>query len=356
MTNHKIPVTILAATGTVGQRFVQLLDQHPWFEVTALTGSDRTAGKTYGDATHWLLGSAIPEWARSLQVLPPDAEINTPLIFSALPADAAQVIEPALAAQGKWVCSNASAFRSVPDVPLILPEVNPDHLDLLETQQRQRGWHGGIVTNPNCASTGITIVLKALGDAFGLRQAFVVTMQSVSGAGYPGVASLDILDNIIPYISGEEDKVEWEPRKMLGLLENGQVQLSDLRLSAQVNRVSTTEGHMGCLSIQCAYAPKVEEAVEVLRSFRLPSVSVDLPSSPKPAILVRDEPDRPQPRLDRLSGNGMSTVVGRVRSDPLFDLKMVVLSHNTIRGAAGASIYNAELLVRSGRLGGNFTS
>jgi aspartate-semialdehyde dehydrogenase len=356
MTKHKIPVTILAATGTVGQRFVQLLDGHPWFRVTALTGSDRTAGKTYGDATHWLLGSAMPDWARSLQVLPSDAEINTPLVFSALPADAAHAIEPLLAAQGRWVCSNASAFRSVPDVPLVLPEVNPDHLDLLDTQQRERGWRGGIITNPNCASTGITIVLKALGDAFGLKQAFVVTMQSISGAGYPGVASLDILDNVIPFINAEEDKVEWEPRKMLGLLENGQVKLSHLRLSAQVNRVSTTEGHMGCLAVQFSSAPNLEEAVDALRSFRLPLASADLPSSPKPAILVRDEPDRPQPRLDRLTGKGMSTVVGRVRPDPLFDLKMVVLSHNTIRGAAGASIYNAELLVRSGRVGGDYLS
>jgi aspartate-semialdehyde dehydrogenase len=351
MMAKKIPVTVLAATGTVGQRFVQLLDGHPWFEVAALTGSERTAGKTYADACHWLLGSELPEWVRSMPVLPPDAAVDTPLVFSALPADAAFEIEPALAEQGKWVCSNASAFRSEADVPLILPEVNPDHLDLLAVQQRQRGWSGGIVTNPNCASTGITIALKALDNAFGVRRAFVVTLQSISGAGYPGVASLDIVDNVIPYIGGEEDKVESEPRKMLGVFEDDQVRLSDIVISAQVNRVGISEGHLGCLSIQFEWSPKVEEALEVLRSFRLPQASAGLPSSPKPVILVRDEPDRPQPRLDRLTGHGMSTVVGRVRPDPLFDLKLVVLSHNTIRGAAGASVYNAELLVRSGRLG-----
>jgi aspartate-semialdehyde dehydrogenase len=347
----KIPVTILAGTGTVGQRFVQLLDGHPWFEVTALTGSDRSAGKPYGEACHWLLANPMPEWARSLRVLSPDAPVETPLVFSALPADAAQQIEPALAGQGKWVCSNASAFRSTPDVPLVLPEVNPGHLDLLETQQRQRGWSGGIITNPNCASTGITIALKAFNDAFGLRRAFVVTLQSISGAGYPGVASMDIIDNVIPYIGGEEDKVEWEPRKMLGSLDGGQVRLSDVRISAQVNRVSTTEGHMACLSVEFERSASADEAADVLRKFRLPKTSAGLPSSPQPVILVRDEPDRPQPRLDRATGQGMSTVVGRVRPDPLFDLKLVVLSHNTIRGAAGASIYNAELLVRSGRLG-----
>jgi aspartate-semialdehyde dehydrogenase len=348
---EKIPVTILAATGTVGQRFVQLLDEHPWFEVTALTGSDRTAGKVYGEACHWLLGNPIPEWARSLKVLPPDAKITTPLVFSALPADAAQHAEPLLAGEGKWVCSNASAFRSEPDVPLVLPEVNPDHLNLLVTQQRQRGWQGGIITNPNCASTGMTIALKALVDAFGLRRLFVVTLQSISGAGYPGVASMDIIDNVIPYIGGEEDKVEFEPRKMLGTLQDGQIKLADVRVSAQVNRVSTTEGHMACLSVEFERSATSEEAQEVLRNFQLPAESAGLPSSPRPVILLRDEPDRPQPRLDRGTGQGMSTVIGRVRPDPLFDIKLVVLSHNTIRGAAGASIYNAELLVRSGRLG-----
>jgi aspartate-semialdehyde dehydrogenase len=349
--NPKIPVTVLAATGTVGQRFVQLLDGHPWFEVVALTGSERTAGKRYSEACHWLLGSAIPEWARTLVLLPPDEVVDTSLVFSALPAEAALEVEPVLAGQGKWVCSNSSAYRSAPDVPLLLPEVNPQHLDLLDVQQRQRGWTGGIITNPNCACTGITIALKALGDAFGLRQAFVVTLQSISGAGYPGVASLDIVDNVIPYIGGEEEKVEWEPRKMLGEFDSGQVRLSEVRISAQVNRVGVSEGHMGCLSVQFERAPIVEDALAVLRDFRLPDASAGLPSSPQPPIFVRNEPDRPQPRLDRAVGNGMTTVVGRVRLDTLFDLKLVVLSHNTIRGAAGASIYNAELLVRSGRLG-----
>ncbi|MDD5369040.1 MAG: aspartate-semialdehyde dehydrogenase, partial [Anaerolineaceae bacterium] len=233
---------------------------------------------------------------------------------------------------------------------LLLPEVNPDHLDLLDLQSHNRGWSGGILTNPNCASAGVTVVLKALLNVFGLKRVWVVTLQAVSGAGYPGVASLDILDNVIPYIAGEEDKLEWEPRKMLASLQDGVLTLAEVCVSAQVNRVPVVDGHLACLSVELERRADPAQAAQALRAYLPPPASRDLPSAPHPPILLRDELDRPQPRLDRSTGRGMTTVAGRLRPDPAFDLKLVVLSHNTIRGAAGGSIYNAELLVRSGRL------
>ncbi len=345
-----IPVAILGATGSVGQRFLQLLDGHPWFQVVALTGSERTARQCYAEACHWLLPDPMPAWAREMPVLSSSPEdVDAALVFSALPAEIARSIEPAFARAGRWVCSNASAFRREPDVPLLLPEVNPDHIDLLEIQRRQRGWKGGILTNPNCASTGMTVVLKALQDAFGLRRVFVVTLQAASGAGYPGVAAMDLLDNVIPYIEGEEEKVEWEPRKMLGKIGGEGLTLADFSISAQVTRVPVTDGHLACLAVELAQ-PADGQAARVLQEYQAPESGRDLPSAPDYPILLRQENDRPQPRLDRNLGQGMSTVVGRLRADSLFDLKMVVLSHNTIRGAAGGSIYNAELLVRTGYL------
>ncbi len=345
-----IPVAILGATGSVGQRFLQLLDGHPWFQVVALTGSERTARQCYAEACHWLLPDPMPAWAREMPVLSSSPEdVDAALVFSALPAEIARSIEPAFARAGRWVCSNASAFRREPDVPLLLPEVNPDHIDLLEIQRRQRGWKGGILTNPNCASTGMTVVLKALQDAFGLRRVFVVTLQAASGAGYPGVAAMDLLDNVIPYIEGEEEKVEWEPRKMLGKIGGEGLTLADFSISAQVTRVPVTDGHLACLAVDLAQ-PADGQAARVLQEYQAPESGRDLPSAPDYPILLRQENDRPQPRLDRNLGQGMSTVVGRLRADSLFDLKMVVLSHNTIRGAAGGSIYNAELLVRTGYL------
>lgn len=348
----KIPVAILAATGSVGQRFVQLLDGHPWFQVVALSGSERTVGQRFDQACHWVLDTPMPEWAGEMQVraTSPD-EIEADLVFSALPSYVAKQVEPAFAWAGRWVCSNASAYRREVDVPLLMPEVNPEHLDILNAQHAQRGWSGGIVTNSNCTSSGMTVVLKALQKAYGLRRVFVVSMQAISGAGYPGVASLDILDNVIPYIDGEEDKIEWESRKMLGELCDGIVEPADFTVSAHANRVAVSDGHMVCLSAEFGGPVSVEGAGEVLRDYQAPEASRDLPSAPRPPILVRDEDDRPQPRLDRLAGKGMTTVVGRLRPDPLLDLKMVVLSHNTIRGAAGGSVYNAELLVDQGWLG-----
>jgi aspartate-semialdehyde dehydrogenase len=350
--SQKIPVSVLAATGSVGQRFVQLLDNHPWFEVSTLTGSDRSVGRLYGEACHWVLPEPMPAWARQIVLAPtlPEA-VTAPIAFSALPADLACEIEPRFARDGVVVCSNASALRREPDVPILLPEVNADHVRLVERQRRERGWTGCIVTNPNCTSTGLTVVLKALQNAFGLRRAIVVSMQAISGAGYPGVASLDILDNVIPNIDGEEAKVEWEPRKMLGEMQADELHPAEFLISAHTNRVAVSDGHMVCVSVEMGTPASVEEAGRVLGTYQAPQISSQLPSAPHPVILLRDEPDRPQPRLDRLAGQGMTTVVGRLRADPIFHLKFVVLSHNTIRGAAGGSIYNAELLVNMGIVG-----
>ncbi|MGD0708886.1 MAG: aspartate-semialdehyde dehydrogenase [Anaerolineaceae bacterium] len=347
--SDRIPVAVLAATGSVGQRFIQLLDCHPYFKVMALTASDRTVGQSYGTACHWILPGDMPAWAREMEILPtsPDS-VSVPLAFSALPADAAVEIEPAFAGAGTIVCSNASAYRMAPDVSILFPEVNPEQAAILPIQRRLRGWSGGIITNSNCTSTGITVALKPLQDAFGLRKVFAVSMQALSGAGYPGVPAMDIIDNVIPLIKGEEEKVESEPRKMLGKIVGDEIVPADFLVSAHTNRVAVTDGHMVCLSVELEKSATPAQAIQAMREYRAPEVSRDLPSAPDPVIIVRDEPDRPQPRLDRMTGNGMATVVGRVRSDPIFGLKFVVLSHNTIRGAAGGSIFNAELLVKLG--------
>lgn len=341
----KIPVAVLGATGAVGQRFIQLLDNHPWFKVHALTASDRSVGRPFGEACHWVLPQPMPEWARGMLIQPTGAEnLDVRLAFSALPADIARHAEPELAAAGIVVCSNASAYRNEPDVPILLPEINADHARLITAQRHLRGWKGAITTNPNCTSTGMSVALKALQDAFGLRRVFAVSLQAISGAGYPGVASLDILDNAIPYIGGEEIKVEYEPRKILGHLDGNTLREANFTLSAHTNRVAVSDGHLVCLSVELEQRATPQQASEALRSYQAPPQSRDLPSAPHPVIVLREEADRPQPRLDRMTGAGMTTVVGRVRPDPLFDLKLVVLSHNTIRGAAGGSIYNAELL------------
>jgi len=351
MTDPKtpLPVAVLGATGAVGQRFVQLLDRHPWFQVVALTGSERAIGQTYASACRWILDTPMPEWAGEMRVTASDP-LRAPVAvaFSALPSASAWEVEAAYARAGSAVCSNASAYRQEPDVPLVLPEVNPGHTGLIPTQRKQREWPGFIVTNANCTITGLTIVLKALRDAFGVRQAFAVSMQAVSGAGYPGVPSLDILGNILPYIPDEEEKMEYEPLKILGELEGERIRLAGFPISAQANRVAVIDGHNVCLSAQFESRASVDEIKDALRNFQPPDISKGLPSSPPAAIQVREEPDRPQPRLDRMTGGGMTTVVGRVRKDPILDARMVILSHNTIRGAAGASILNAELLVRQG--------
>jgi aspartate-semialdehyde dehydrogenase len=350
---EKIPVAVLAATGSVGQRFIQLLDNHPWFQVVAVTGSDRSISQPYAKVCRWILADPIPESVRELVVLPtePSSIKNIPLVFSALPADIAREVEPEFAKAGMAVCSNASAYRRDPEVPILLPEVNPSHLDVIESQRLHHNWKGCIVTNSNCTSTGLTVALKALQDAFGLTKLFAVSMQALSGAGYPGVPSLDILDNVIPYIGGEEDKVEWETRKMLGNVAGSEIELANFTVSAHTNRVAVSDGHMVCASVEFENKASITEVIEVVRSYQAPEISRTLPSAPNPVIIYRGEDDRPQPRLDRMAGRGMATVVGRIRPDPLFDFKFVVLSHNTIRGAAGGSIYNAELMVSKGIIG-----
>ncbi|GAB4473684.1 MAG: aspartate-semialdehyde dehydrogenase [Anaerolineales bacterium] len=345
----KIPVSILGATGTVGQRFIQLLDGHPWFEVVTLTGSDRSVGMTYAEACHWVLSTPMPDWARQMKIVETNPQtVQTPIAFSALPTKSAIEAEAQLAQSGVLVCSNASAYRMEADVPILLPEVNPDHIAILTHQRKQRNWSGGIITNSNCTCTGMTVALKALNDAFGVVKVFVVSMQAISGAGYPGVASLDIYDNILPYIAGEDEKVEEEPLKILGTYNGSEIEFAPMVISAHTNRVPVTEGHTVCMSVKLASKCDPHEAKQVLRAYQPPADCADLPSTPQPVIRIFEETDRPQPRLDRDFGKGMVTSVGKVRSDPIFDLKFIVLSHNTIRGAAGGSVYNAELAVKLG--------
>lgn len=344
---NKIPVAILGATGSVGQRFISLLDNHPWFEVAALAASDRSVGQRYSQAARWVLDVPMPAYAKEMIIVPASTEaVQTRIVFSALHNEIAQELEPQFAKAGAAVCSNASSYRRAEDVPLLLPEVNADHIHLIRRQRSDKGWNGCIVANPNCTSAGLTMALKALDDAFGVKKVFAVSMQALSGAGYPGVSSMDMIDNVIPNINGEEEKVEWEPRKMLGNLVNGAIELADIRFSVHTNRVAVLDGHTVCASVELsASPPDVQTVSQALRAYQAPAAARKLPSAPAPAIHLREEADRPQPRLDRFTGKGMTTVVGRVRKDPLLDIKFVVLSHNTIRGAAGGSIYNAELLV-----------
>jgi aspartate-semialdehyde dehydrogenase len=353
MSPSQIPVAVLGATGSVGQRFISLLDNHPWFKVAALAASDRSVGQKYSATARWVLDVPMPEYAREMIVVPATTDcIDAKIVFSALHNEIAKDLEPQFAQAGFVVCSNASSYRRGEDVPLLLPEINADHVHLVTAQRKNRGWSGAILTNPNCTSTGLTIALKALDEAFGVKKVFAVSLQALSGAGYPGVPSLDIMDNVIPNVAngGEEDKVEWEPRKMLGKLNDGKIDLADIRFSVHANRVAVIDGHTVCASLELSSPVDPEAAEAVLRDYRAPVSASELPSSPRPVIEVRSEADRPQPRLDRLSGKGMTTVVGRVRRDPILDLKFVVLSHNTIRGAAGGSIYNAELLVNENLL------
>ncbi len=344
----RIPVGILGATGMVGQRFVQLLADHPWFEVTAVAASDRSAGQRYADACRWLLSTPMPDAVRDLVVQPCEPPLDCRLVFSALPADVAGPAEDRFAGAGYAVCSNAAAHRLDEDAPLLIPEVNADHTALIAAQRRRWGGPGFIVTSPNCSSTELALALKPLHQAFGLRRVFVVTMQALSGAGYPGVPALDILGNVIPFIGGEEDKVEREPRKLLGALQDGRVVPAPFAISAQCNRVPVQDGHTECVSVEFERPPDVGEVLAALAGFRGEPLVAGLPSSPARPILVRREPDRPQPLRDRDAGRGMAVSVGRVRPCPLFHVRFVILGHNTVRGAAGGAIHNAELLAAQG--------
>lgn len=344
----KIPVAILGATGAVGQRFVELLAAHPWFEIAALTASERKVGKRYGDACRWIIPGDPPASVRDMEISSQEPTIPGRIVFSALPASIALEVEPTFAQAGYLVCSNASAFRYEPDVPLIIPEVNADHLALISQQRAEREWPGLIITSPNCTTTGIVMPLRPLDEAFGLQRIFAVTMQAVSGAGYPGIAFLDILDNVLPYIKGEEEKIERETRMLLGSHKDGKRLEAAITISAQANRVPVLDGHTVCLSLGFERAPSVEEAVSALVNFKSPDHLHRLPSAPDHPISVSFEPDRPQPRRDRDAEKGMIVTVGRVRECPLLDIRLVSVSHNTLRGAAGGSILNAELLVAQG--------
>ena len=348
---RRLPVAILGATGAVGQTFIRCLRNHPWFEITELAASERSAGKPYAEATRWLEGD-LPRELADRTVLPCDPDkLSAPIVFSALDAAAAGDLEPAFARAGALVLSNAKNFRMDPDVPLVIPEVNASHLALLEKQRESRGWSGGIVTNANCAATVATVALAPLHEAFGVRQVFAVTLQAVSGAGYPGVPSLDILGNVIPYIGEEEPKIEREIPKMLGCVEAGALVPAPLRVSAHANRVPVEHGHTVCMSIKLDKPATPDEALRVLNDWRGDARVRGLPSAPERALIVTDAADRPQARRDVGAGSGMTVIVGRVRIDPQLDLRLVALGHNTIRGAAGGSVLNAELLVATGIVG-----
>ncbi len=349
--SKKFRVGILGATGTVGQRFVELLEGHPQFEVTALAASDRSQGKSYGEACAWRLPGEMPARVAALKVSAPRPPLDCDLIFSSLPGEMARETEDAFARAGYPVISNSSAFRMDEDVPLLIPEINPEHLALIETQRQTRGYEQGyIVTNPNCSTIMIALALAPLHARFGVSSCVATTMQALSGAGYPGVASLDVVDNLLPYIGGEEEKIESETLKILGRMSGGRVTHAEMRVSAQCHRVNVSDGHFGALRVKLARAVELAEFKDALASYTAPPQELKLHSAPAHPVIVRDEPDRPQPRLDRDAGRGMSISVGRIRPDAVLDYRFVALSHNTVRGAAGAAILNAELLVATGRL------
>jgi aspartate-semialdehyde dehydrogenase len=353
----KIPVGILGATGTVGQRFIQLLHGHPWFEITWLAASDRSSGKLYPEAAKWNLSTPIPASIAAMKVSAATPDSSTPkLVFAALDATAAQQIEPAFAEAGHAVVSNSSAFRMAEDVPLIIPEVNSDHVPLIKTQKWYKKNGGFMVTNPNCSAIGLVLALAPLHRRFGIDKIFVATMQAISGAGYPGVPSMDILGNVIPYIAKEEDKMEAETRKLLGSLVESSLNGSrvidaDLALSAHCNRVAVEDGHTESVSLKLSKPARAEEIIEAWNEFRCLPQKLKLPTAPEQPVIYESAPDRPQPRLDRDRGKGMSAVCGRLRPCNIFDWKFTVLSHNTIRGAAGAAVLNGELLKAQGYLG-----
>ena len=348
--SRKVPVGVLGASGAVGQRFIQLLERHPWFEVAEVAASDRSAGRPYREACAWRLPGGAPVSVGGLAVATCVGPFRSRLLFSGLDSSVAGEVESALAAKGHAIVSNARNHRMGLDVPLLIPEVNPNHLEALAVQRRRTGG-GYIVTNPNCSVVGLALALAPLHTAFGIEAAATVTLQAFSGAGYPGVASMDIADNVIPFIGGgEEEKIESEPQKILGRFMEGAFAPADFPVSASVHRVDVSDGHTMALFVRLKKKATAAEAARVLAEFRGEPQERRLPSAPERPIHVLPEPDRPQPRLDRDRENGMAVSVGRIREDPLFHLKMEVLVHNTIRGAAGAAILNAELLHARGLL------
>jgi aspartate-semialdehyde dehydrogenase len=347
----KRKVAILGATGAVGQRYIQLLQNHPWFQIEVLAASERSAGKKYAYACNWIMETDLPKEIAEMPVV--NSEVTSvektgkvDLIFSSLPGDLAGPVEEQFAAKYP-VFSKASAHRMETDVPLLIPEVNPDHAQLIKLQQKARGWKGFITTDPNCSTIQLAISLKPLMQ-FGLKQVMVTTMQALSGAGYPGVASLDIIDNVVPYISKEEEKMEAEALKILGNFDGKVVKNADFVLSASCNRVHVKDGHLESVFVKLADNPSMEEVEAAFSKFKGEPQKLKLPSAPKNPIVVRKEANRPQPRFDREAGNGMSVSVGRIRKDPIMTLKYMCLGHNTVRGGAGAGILSAELYVAKG--------
>lgn len=349
--NAKTPVCVLGATGAVGQRLVSLLEGHPWFEVGEVVASERSAGKSYRDAVDWRLRGDVPPTVADLEVRSLEDPLECRIAFSGLGSDQAAEAEERLARAGKVVVSNASSHRMDEDVPLLVPEVNAEHLGLLESQKARRGGEGLLVTNPNCSTIGLVMALAPLHRAFGVRRGVVVTLQALSGAGYPGVPSMAIADNVVPWISGETDKIESEPRKILGTLEDGAVRPAEMTLSARVHRVAVTDGHMITLHLETERPCSPGAAAEALASFRGEPQDLDLPTAPVRPLHVLDDRSRPQPFLDRDREGGMAVTVGGIEPCPVLGLRMEILSHNTVRGAAGAAILNAELMRARGLLG-----
>lgn len=347
---EKLNVAILGATGAVGQRFIQLLDNHPWFQVAELVGKS-SAGKRYGDAVNWILDDNPPANILDMVVKPLDSELDSLVVFSALPKEAAKYREPELAAAGHVVCTNASAYRMTPDVPLLLPEVNHEHLGLIDVQRANRAWTtGALIANSNCTTMPIVMALAPLRQ-FGITKLHVVSEQAISGAGYPGVASLDIIDNVIPYVSGDEDKMETEPQKILGTFNGESIDEYHMLTGATATRVAIIDGHLVNLSIEFEQNPSIDDILNAWANYESPADVAILPSAPERPVQYLSQIDRPQPRRDRMAGNGMMTSIGRLRECPILDYKFAALAHNTIRGAAGCSILNAELLAVKGYLG-----
>ena len=341
---NKIPVAILGATGCVGQRFVQLLENHPWFQIIALCASEKSCGKPYKEAVNWILSTPIPPALEEMIIQPCSPGLDCQLVFSALDSGAAHSIEMQFSEAGHLVLSNSSAYRMDPYVPLVVGEVNPDHLGLAHQQLTK----GKIITNPNCSVIGLSIALKPLLDRFGLKAVQIVTLQAISGAGYPGVSSLDICDNIIPFIQGEEEKLEKEPLKVLGHLEEQRIEDADFKMSAACNRVPVTDGHLACVSVQLNKKAGPAEIIQAWRDFSGEPQQMQLPTAPFQAIYYWEKNSYPQPKLHRFLDKEMAVSLGRLRPCPILDYKFVLLSHNTMRGAAGSALLNAELMVKKG--------
>lgn len=353
--SDKIPVAVLGATGSVGQRFVQLLEHHPWFRLHEAVASERSAGKTFGEAADWRLDTLLPEAAAGLTVKALGDELESRLLFSGLDSSIAGEAEDLYANRGCVVVSNSRNHRMDSDVPLLIPEINSDHIGAIEVQQKRRGGRGYIVTNPNCSTIGLAMAIAPIELKYGIERIHVTTMQAISGAGYAGVTSYAILDNVIPYISGEEEKIESEPQKILGKWRKGQFVDAPFRTSAQTNRVQTIDGHLMTISLSVRRGgddsvPSIEDVRTAIEAFSGEPQRLGLPSAPHRPLHYMSDPDRPQPRLDRDREHGMSVSVGRLRPCPLLDFRMVALVHNTIRGAAGAALLNAELLEAKGLL------